>query len=89
VYRDCVYAYQTGFAYADDARLKPGLVSHYLCLQHHLQKGAKVYDFMAGDNRYKSNLGMRGPDMMHHVLQRKTVKSQGEAFLRSLKRRLA
>src|SRR6185312_5712150 len=27
-----VYAYQTGFAYSADARLKPGLVSHSLCI---------------------------------------------------------
>lgn len=84
-----VYAYQTGFAYSDDAKLKPGLVSHCLCIERHLTGGAQVYDFMAGDNRYKSNLGSRGPDMMHHILQRPTLKAKSEALLRGLKTRLS
>lgn len=85
VYRGRVYAYQTGFAYGEDARLKPGLVSHSLCIERHLQSGAHAYDFMAGDNRYKANLGTRGPDMMHHVLQRRTLASISEMMLRNVK----
>lgn len=89
IHRGRVYAYQTGFAYEADARLKPGLVSHCLCIERHLQNGAHAYDFMAGDNRYKSNLGIRGPDLMHHVLQRRTLPAMGEILLRKLKTALS
>lgn len=85
IHKTSVYAYQTGFAYTPDARLKPGLVSHCLCIERHLKNGADVYDFMAGDNRYKSNLGIAGPDLMHHVLMRPTLKAKAELWLRDLK----
>lgn len=85
IYRGRVYAYQTGFSYEDDPKAKPGLVSHCLCIQQHLEEGASTYDFMAGDNRYKSTLGTRGPDMAHYVFQRKTPTRVTEAILRRIK----
>ena len=51
-----VYAYQSGFAYAADARLKPGLVSHGLAVAHYLAGDARAYHFMAGADRYKLSL---------------------------------
>ena len=63
VYRGHVYAYQTGILYESNPRLKPGLVSHCLCIERHLEEGSDVYDFMAGDARYKASLGEPGPDM--------------------------
>jgi CelD/BcsL family acetyltransferase involved in cellulose biosynthesis len=86
LYRGRVYAYQTGFRYDDDPKAKPGLVSHLLCIQQHLEKGALVYDFMAGDNRYKKTFGIRGPDMAHYVFQRRTATRISEAILRRVKR---
>jgi CelD/BcsL family acetyltransferase involved in cellulose biosynthesis len=85
VYRGRVYAYQTGFSYEDDSKAKPGLVSHYLCMQQHLEDGASMYDFMAGDNRYKRTFGVPGPDMSHYVFQRRTATRVTEAALRRLK----
>jgi CelD/BcsL family acetyltransferase involved in cellulose biosynthesis len=82
LFRGRVYAYQTGFAYEDDPKIKPGLVSHSLCIQKHLSEGASVYDFMGGDSQYKSSLGMRGPDMMHFAFQRRTLARISEAVLR-------
>ncbi len=61
VYRGHVYAYQTGINYEDDARLKPGLVSHCLCIERHYNDGNSIYDFMAGEARYKASLGIPGP----------------------------
>jgi protein-tyrosine-phosphatase/predicted ATP-grasp superfamily ATP-dependent carboligase/CelD/BcsL family acetyltransferase involved in cellulose biosynthesis len=83
--RGWVCAYHTGFAYESDPKLKPGLVSHYLCIERHLKEGAKCYDFLAGDNRYKANLGTRGPDMMNLVLQRRILKIGVEHALREVK----
>ncbi len=48
--------YQSGLAAFDDNKLKPGLVVHALCLQECARRGLEEYDFMAGDNRYKSEL---------------------------------
>ena len=42
--------------YEDDPKVKPGLVCHALCIQDHLQGQKSVYDFLAGDSRYKQSL---------------------------------
>jgi CelD/BcsL family acetyltransferase involved in cellulose biosynthesis len=83
-----VMAYQTGIDYEDDAKLKPGLVSHALCIQMHLDEGAEVYDFMAGAARYKASMATRGPDMVYCVLERPTLPLRLEQALRGLRRRL-
>jgi CelD/BcsL family acetyltransferase involved in cellulose biosynthesis len=54
-----VHFYQSGFRYESDARLKPGLVSHVLAVQHYAALGALEYDFLAGEataSRYKRSL---------------------------------
>ncbi len=55
--RSIVHNYQSGLVYADDNRLKPGLVSHFLAMQHYRAAGLSHYDLMAGDSRYKQSLG--------------------------------
>ena len=89
VYRGQVYAYLTGIKYEDDSKLKPGLVNHVLCIEAHLAEGAANYDFMAGDNRYKANLGKAGPDMFYLVAQRATLRLQLENGLRAAKNGMA
>jgi CelD/BcsL family acetyltransferase involved in cellulose biosynthesis len=86
VYKGWVYAYQSGFLYEEDPKLKPGLVSHYLCIERYLQEGAHIYDFMAGESRHKSVLGLRGADMLDVVLQRPRVTLHAEELIRALKR---
>ena len=85
VYRRQVYSYQSGFLFEADSKLKPGLVSHCLCIEMHEREGAGVYDFMAGDNRYKASLGTPGPDMHYVVLRRPTLPIRLENGLRSLR----
>jgi CelD/BcsL family acetyltransferase involved in cellulose biosynthesis len=80
-----VYAYQTGFSYEGDPKLKPGLVGHSMCLERHIRNGDLIYDFMAGGARYKSNLGIRGPDMTYYIFQRNTLTSRSLAFGRRIK----
>jgi CelD/BcsL family acetyltransferase involved in cellulose biosynthesis len=58
-YRGRVNFYQSGLAYHDDNRLKPGLVAHALAIGHYLQMGASEYDFLGGEPeavRYKRSL---------------------------------
>lgn len=89
VHRGHVYAYQSGIHYEDNPRLKPGLVSHVLCIEGHLAKGDKAYDFMAGEARYKGNLGQPGPDMMYMLVARPTWPLRLENALRVAKRRVS
>ena len=88
VYHGTVLAYQSGLAYDADARLKPGLVAHCLCVDFHLREGARSYDFMAGEARYKASLGVPGPEMFHLLLQRPTGALSVEFGLRHFKRYL-
>ncbi len=55
-----VSSYQSGFVYAEDAREKPGLVSHTLAIEHYARAGARVYDLLAGAERYKLTLASGG-----------------------------
>jgi len=88
LYRGHVYAYQSGFLYEEDSRLKPGLVSHALCIELHRENGSRIYDFMAGDARYKANLGQPGPDMLYLLAERPTWPLKLESALHGIKRRL-
>lgn len=51
-----VYNYQSGFEYSEDNRLKPGLVTHVEAILYNAGLGHRVYDFGAGDDRYKKSL---------------------------------
>lgn len=83
-----VLAYQTGIAFEDDAKLKAGLVCHALCIERHLADGADVYDFMAGDARYKRSMGRQGPDMVYCTLEGASPVLRVERALRKLKRKV-
>jgi CelD/BcsL family acetyltransferase involved in cellulose biosynthesis len=49
--------YQSGFAYQDrTSPAKPGLTCHARAIQNALDDGLEVYDFLAGDDRYKRSL---------------------------------
>lgn len=88
LHRGHVLFYLSGFRYEDDNRVKPGLVTHWLCIEDHLAAGALVYDFMAGDNRYKTSLGSAGPDIVTAVLEKPHPVLRLEGMLRRLKERL-
>ena len=55
-YGQDAYAYQSGFQFEDDPRLKPGLVSHLLAIRHCRDVGLRSYRLLAGDSRYKRSL---------------------------------
>jgi len=56
VWRGRVLNYQSGFAYEDDNRIKPGFVSHVLAIEDALARGEEAYDFMAGPAGHKIHL---------------------------------
>mgnify|MGYP002621358107 CR=1 FL=1 len=60
-----VCAYQSGFAAeAADAQRKPGLVAHLLAIGQAAARGDAVYDFLAGEARYKSSLATGSRDLV-------------------------
>ncbi|MCC7045075.1 MAG: GNAT family N-acetyltransferase [Alphaproteobacteria bacterium] len=83
-----VGAYCSGFDYPDDAKLKPGYVAYTLCIERHLAAGNRVFDFLAGDDRYKTSLGKAGETLFHLDVQRPRLLLKLEARLRSLRRRM-
>jgi CelD/BcsL family acetyltransferase involved in cellulose biosynthesis len=81
-----VYSYQSGFHYEDDNRLKPGLVSHRLAIEHSLSAGDAVYDFLAGDDRYKRSLATHADRLFWLTLQKRRLSFSLERRLRAAKR---
>jgi CelD/BcsL family acetyltransferase involved in cellulose biosynthesis len=81
------YAYQSGFDYATDGRLKPGLVSHALAIEQALRDGFAVYDFMAGENRLKASFASDRDDMVWLALQRRSARTWLDRRVAALKAR--
>lgn len=89
-YRGCVYQYQSGFD-LDASRgsgWRPGLVSHALAIGQALEQGRRRYDFLAGDQRYKEELGNAAGTMHWLRYQRPRLKLAIERGARSLVRRV-
>jgi CelD/BcsL family acetyltransferase involved in cellulose biosynthesis len=56
-HRGHVLAYQSGFDYAAArGAQKPGMTCHQLAIDMYAAAGAQIYDFLAGDHRYKRSL---------------------------------
>jgi CelD/BcsL family acetyltransferase involved in cellulose biosynthesis len=74
---DHVYAYQSGFAYGEQAA-RPGAIAHALAIRDAYRFGASTYDFLAGRNRLKEiqqpRLAFRAERVARSVKQR--VESQ-------------
>ncbi len=80
-----VCAYQSGFNFDADSRLKPGLVAHSLAVEYNLRMGANIYDFMAGEGQHKRSLASNVEAMIWLVVYRKHLKLRFENLLRELK----
>jgi CelD/BcsL family acetyltransferase involved in cellulose biosynthesis len=56
-FRRRMLAYQSGFAYAKTGRhAKPGLTCHHAAIRLALEQDIEIYDFLAGEDRYKRSL---------------------------------
>ncbi|MBK1885930.1 GNAT family N-acetyltransferase [Marinobacter sp. DY40_1A1] len=82
-----VYFYLGGMAVETDNRLKPGLVGHALCIEDYRNQGFDYYDFMGGDERYKSNLGHFHRNLVQIALQRPRFKLKLEDVARRARNR--
>jgi CelD/BcsL family acetyltransferase involved in cellulose biosynthesis len=63
-HRRHVHAYQSGLDDRTDAKgRKPGLTCHALAIKAAVRDGMSVYDFLAGDHRYKRSLANRTDEL--------------------------
>ena len=61
-YGQTVCAYQSGFAYDEAfAHEKPGLVCHAAAISDYAKQGLGIYDFLAGEARYKTSFSDHAP----------------------------
>jgi CelD/BcsL family acetyltransferase involved in cellulose biosynthesis len=57
IWKRRMLAYQSGFAYCGkEGQAKPGLTCHHAAIRVALDQALDVYDFLAGDDRYKRSL---------------------------------
>jgi len=91
LYAGRVYFYQSGFAYQEDNRIKPGLVAHFLAINHYLANRPDVleYDFLAGDSQYKRSLAKSQRTIIWTLVQRPTARVRTVEFLRWVRNRYA
>lgn len=85
VYGGCVAAYQSGFTYEDDNRLKPGLLCHALAISDYASSGFETYNFLAGDQRYKRSLATDADTLYWVAIQRPDIRMRIESALRNMK----
>jgi CelD/BcsL family acetyltransferase involved in cellulose biosynthesis len=83
-----VYFYQSGFKYTEDPKFRPGLVCHYLAVMHNLKVDNRIYDFLAGPQRYKQSLGTADVKMYWFALQKPRLVFAVERLLKRAKRAL-
>ena len=84
-----VYAYQSGFADPEaHPHARPGLTCHALAIGLALERGDRVYDFLAGDQRYKRSLADRSQDLVWAEFARPWSAAGLLAVLRGAARRL-
>jgi CelD/BcsL family acetyltransferase involved in cellulose biosynthesis len=81
-------SYLSGFDYEADNKVKPGLVSFYLYIEHKLKTGGEVFDFLAGDHRYKMSMGKPGPNIYWFLVQERRLQLMLEDALRWVKQRV-
>ncbi|MEI6819427.1 MAG: GNAT family N-acetyltransferase [Verrucomicrobiota bacterium] len=75
-----VYCYQSGFDYGlIEKHARPGLVAHALAVEYNAAQGYDVYDFMAGDMRYKRDLATLDERMTWTTLRSPSWRFECEA----------
>lgn len=82
-----VYFYLGGVNYDVDAKFKPGMLAHLLAIQHHLARGSRIYNFLAGGNRYKESLSTDRAAQEWLILQRPRLRLTIERSIKQLRDR--
>jgi CelD/BcsL family acetyltransferase involved in cellulose biosynthesis len=77
--------YQAAYPPAADNRHRPGLVMHSLAIARAMARGDALYDFLAGEARYKRSLGREGETLLWLRLQQPNLIWALERGARNLK----
>ncbi len=86
IYNQKVRFYLSSFNYENNENgRKPGLLTHYLAIEHYLKKGFSLYDFMGGNSRYKRSFCTTSFPVYLAALQKNKFKFKLERGLRKLK----
>ncbi|MFT4808830.1 MAG: CelD/BcsL family acetyltransferase involved in cellulose biosynthesis [Paraglaciecola sp.] len=81
-----IYFYLSSVNYAiSDNKLKPGLVSHYLAIQHFKSLGYDSYDFIGGEALYKQSLSTVSYPLAMLSINKPTLRYKFEALARCVK----
>lgn len=86
VYEGRVYFYQCGFNYVEDNKLRPGITAHYMAILHYAHLGLQSYDFLAGQNQYKSSFATASNQLGWYVIRKKQFQFKIEEQLKQIKR---
>ncbi len=88
VYRNRVYAYQSGFEFRADNRFKPGLIAHADAIERGREAKRLAYDFLGGRYQYKESLGTNRAPILSFRAQKRAIAFETEALLSGFKQRL-
>lgn len=88
-WQDHVLFYTGGLQYEEDNKARPGFVIHALAMQQAALEGKTLYDFMAGDYRYKRSLCQRRTRIQTLILDQERLMLRAERGLRYLKQTLS
>lgn len=83
-YREHVMSYQSGLLFEPGSHLKPGLTCHCQAIQSYQDEGLRMYDFLAGQDRYKLSLSTDQSDLHWLVLADRGSSAWFFSKLRSL-----
>ncbi len=85
--RDSVFFNMSGIDYQRFEMYKPGLLAHWMAMEHYRQRGLKTYDFMGGTNRYKESLSTTKFKQYGILIRRPKLKFLLEHWARAFKRK--
>ena len=77
-----VLQYQSGFETFANEKLKPGFICHTAAIEHATATGCAIYDFLAGDQRYKKQLATDSTQMTWARVQRRRLRFVVEDYAR-------
>lgn len=80
-----VLQYQSGLQTFANDKLKPGFICHAAAIEHAIAAGHDVYDFLAGDQRYKKQLSTQRSKMTWARVQRRRLRFWLENHVRRLR----
>jgi CelD/BcsL family acetyltransferase involved in cellulose biosynthesis len=90
VYRGKVYFYQSGFAYAADKKLRPGIVSIGQAVQHCLQDvRLSEFHMMADGGHYKEHMSSHSHPVEWLLVRKRNIRNRTVDALRTVKWKIA